>query len=150
MNYLTPNFTLDELIASQTAARMGIDNIPSQAMQKNLLLLAQTLELVRNLLGAPIIVSSGYRSLELNKLIGGTKSSAHCYGLAADFTAPKFGAPLQICKIIAASNIIFDQLIFEGSWVHIGLASSSKPSRREVLSAKFIKGKANYQRWENE
>ena len=80
---LTPHFTLDELTFSQTAVRHGIDNTPTPEIVDNLLRLAERLEEVRNLLGVPILVSSGYRSSELNALIpGASASSAHVVGLA--------------------------------------------------------------------
>jgi len=99
------------------------------------------MEGVRTLLGAPIIISSGYRSPEVNKAVGGAKNSQHTKGEAVDFICPGYGSPLKICKAIAASGIKFDQLIQEGTWVHI---SFSDANRREVLTADFSKGKATY------
>jgi zinc D-Ala-D-Ala carboxypeptidase len=133
---LTTHFTLDELIASQTAAREGIDNSPDAEIRKNLLRLAQTLEDVRALLGGvPLIISSGYRCPALNKKVGGSKKSMHMQGLAVDFTAPKFGTVLQIARKIAASSIAYHQLIHEyGGWVHLGLAETGAVSLRENLS----------------
>lgn len=133
---LTEHFTLDELVASQTASRKGIDNTPSPAILKNLLRLATVLEDVRLTLdGAPLIISSGYRSPALNKAVGGSKSSAHMEGLAVDFTAPFFGTVLQTAKRIAASKVQFDQVIHEyGSWVHLGLASIGEAPRLQKLS----------------
>jgi hypothetical protein len=109
---------------SQTAARKGIDNTATPEIVANLKRVAATLEEVRALLGAPILVSSGYRSPALNKAIGGSPTSAHMHGLAADFTAPGFGTVLQVARKISASTIAYDQLIYEfGTWVHIGLSS---------------------------
>jgi hypothetical protein len=130
---LSEHFTLDEMILSQTAARKGIDNTPSAEIVANLKVMAATLEEIRALLGAPILISSGYRSPALNKAVGGSKKSAHMLGLAADFTAPGFGTVLQVAKKIAASDIAFDQVIYEfGSWVHVGLRVEAP--RREKLS----------------
>ena len=133
---LTEHFTLDELVASQTAARKGIDNTPSPVVQKNLVRLAKVLEEVRTLLGGvPIQISSGYRGPELNKAIGGSKTSAHMQGLAVDFTAPQFGTVMQTAKKIAASGIEFDQIIYEyGTWVHLGLAADGVAPRAQKLS----------------
>ena len=114
------------MVLSQTAARKDIDNTPTPEIVANLRLTVATLEEIRTLLGVPILVSSGYRSPALNKAVGGSKSSAHMQGLAADFTAPGFGTVLQVARKIAASDIAYDQLIYEfGSWVHIGLGTGA-------------------------
>jgi zinc D-Ala-D-Ala carboxypeptidase len=138
MTRLTDHFTLEELTQSETAARRRIDNTPSSTIVENLTRTAQTLEQVRTLLGArPVQVSSGYRSPALNAAVGGAASSAHMTGLAADFICPGFGSPLEICRKIAASNITFDQLIQEGTWVHIGLAPAGQKPRLQILTANF-------------
>jgi zinc D-Ala-D-Ala carboxypeptidase len=133
---LSEHFTLDELVLSQVAARSGIDNTASKQIVQNLRELARVLEQVRTLLGdVPILISSGYRCPELNAAIGGSKSSAHMKGLAADFTAPAFGTVLQVARKVAASDIAFDQVIHEyGSWVHVGLANSGEEPRLQRLS----------------
>lgn len=135
MKRLTEHFTLEEMTISQTAARAGIDNTPSAAIVRNLRQTCEMLEAVRTTLGgAPILISSGYRSPALNKAVGGSKNSAHLEGLAADFTAPAFGTPFQIARAIAASSLAYDQLIHEfGVWVHLGLRQGALP-RRENLS----------------
>ena len=138
---LTAHFNLDELTFSQTAVRSGIDNTPSEAVVENLKVLANGLEQVRALLGYPLHVNSGYRCPDLNVAIGGAKQSAHVEGWAADFICPQYGKPLEICKTIAASQIEFDKMIQEGTWVHISFAPSK---RRECLTAQFKDGKASY------
>lgn len=138
---LTEHFALSELVASQTAARRQIDNTPSPAIVKNLTRTAQLLERVRVLLGSkPILISSGYRSPTLNEAVGGAKTSAHMQGLAADFTCPGFGTPLDICHRLASLGVEFDQLIQEGTWVHIGLSPDGQKPRRQVLTAHFSGG----------
>jgi zinc D-Ala-D-Ala carboxypeptidase len=91
---------------------------------------------VRSLLGGVAIhINSSYRGPALNAAIGGSKTSAHMKGLAADFIAPSFGSVLEIAQAIAASGIVFDQLIHEyGTWVHIGLAATGKTPRQQKLS----------------
>lgn len=133
---LTEHFTLEELVISQTAARKGIDNSPSPEIIRNLTSVASILEDVRALLGGiPILISSGYRSPELNKAIGGARMSAHMAGLAADFTAPGFGTVLQVARKIASSPVPFDQVIYEyGSWVHLGLSAPGIAPRRQTLT----------------
>lgn len=145
MDKLTDHFSLEEMTASETAARRGIDNTPSPAIIKNLTRTAQLLERVRVLLGSkPILVSSGYRSPALNAAVGGSKTSAHMQGLAADFICPGFGTPLEICKLLDSLGVNFDQLIQEGTWVHIGLAADGVKPRRQVLTAKFSQGGTTY------
>lgn len=143
MQELTPHFTLEEFVFSQTAVRLGIDNTPPSAVVENLKVLASGLEQVRELLGCPVSINSGYRSEELNAKIGGVKQSAHTQGFAADFTAKEFGTPKQICEAIAASKIQFDQLIQEGTWVHISFAPAV---RRHLLTASFSGGWVSYSR----
>ncbi|GGI16470.1 D-Ala-D-Ala carboxypeptidase family metallohydrolase [Oxalicibacterium faecigallinarum] len=133
---LSKHFTLAELTISQEAARRGIDNTPSPTALANLKRVAAVLEEVRALFGMPIVVSSGYRSPELNAAIGGSRTSAHVLGLAADINCPGI-TPTVLARKIRDSRIIFDQLILEypdrGGWVHIGL---SEKSPREQLFTK--------------
>ena len=135
---MSVHFTLDELIFSQEAVRKNIDNTPSAEIKKNLEVLMNKLEEVRTLIGKPITVSSGYRCKELNTLIGGAANSAHIQGLAADINCSGM-TPRDLALKIRDSHIEFDQLIYEGTWVHIGL--SVKAFRKQVRTAVFNKGK---------
>ncbi len=129
---LSQNFSLDQLIYSETAAHERIDNAPSADVVDNLRRLAAGLERVQALLCFPLDISSAYRCPELNALVGGTSASQHTRGQAADFTCSAFGPPLDIIKAIRASNIDFDQCILEyARWVHI---SFSFEPRGKVLS----------------
>jgi hypothetical protein len=139
---LSLHFTLEELTFSQTAVRLGIDNAPPPFVVDNLRRLARSLEAVRTLLGGAILISSGYRSPELNEAVRGSKSSAHIRGLAADFTSPQYGTPRECALAISRSDLIFDQLISEGAWVHFGLAENGP--RQELLTAHFGGGKVTY------
>ena len=139
---LSDHFSQDELTASQTATRQGIKNTPSATVVENLRMLAALLEQVRTLLGSHSIhISSGYRCLALNRHIGSNDTSAHVRGYAADFTCPAFGTPLEVAKEIAESNLKFDQLIYEGTWVHI---SCDPQNRRQLLTARFEHGHTYY------
>jgi hypothetical protein len=140
---LSLNFSLDEFTASQTATRQGIKNTPSAAVVENLRMLAALLEQIRTLLGdRSIHISSGYRSLALNRYIGSRDLSAHVRGWAADFTCPAFGKPIEVAKKIAESNLKFDQLICEGNaWIHL---SCDPQNRRQVLTARFEHGHTYY------
>jgi len=138
---LSRHFTLEELTVSQTAVRAGLPNTPSQAAQNNLRLTAAMLEQVRVLLhDRAITVTSGFRSVAVNELLGSHVTSGHCQGLAADFICPTFGTPRQICEAIVASDIVFDQLIYEGTWIHISTVTRGKKARRQVLTAVFKAG----------
>jgi hypothetical protein len=139
---LSPHFTLEELAFSQTAIHNGLDNSPPPVIQKNLKRVAETLEQVRALVGKPVSVSSGYRSPAVNRAVGGAGKSAHVSGLAADINCPGV-TPKQLANAIKASGIAFDQLIYEGTWVHIGLSDGTP--RQQVLTAVFDNGKASYQ-----
>nr|WP_314635587.1 D-Ala-D-Ala carboxypeptidase family metallohydrolase [uncultured Janthinobacterium sp.] len=129
------------MVASQVATRKGIDNTPTPAIVANLTRLAELLEQVRALVGAPIAISSGYRSPALNRAVGGAANSAHVLGLAADISTAKL-APKALAMLIRQSDIAFDQLIYEGTWVHIGLSTGAP--RRQVLTAKFAGGGVSY------
>lgn len=139
---LSEHFTLDEFTFSETAVRKGLDNTPpNDAIMSNLRLLASNMEKVRALLNNPIKVNSAFRSPAVNVAIGGSMKSHHCLGYAIDFTCPKFGTPREICSAIMKSDIQYDQLIYEGTWVHLSFAPSM---RRENLQAHFKNGKATY------
>ena len=139
---LSEHFDLGEFTASQEATRHGINNKPSEKVVENLRMLAALLEQVRALLGGGAIrISSGYRSLALNRHIGSSDTSAHIRGWAADFTCPSFGSPIAVAKKIAESNLKFDQLIYEGTWVHI---SCNPQNRRQLLTARFKDGHTYY------
>lgn len=131
--YLTPHFSLEELTHSQTASRLGFANSPKKNSQeyKNLLHLAQTMEKVRVVLNdKPLLISSGFRSSHVNSAMGGSKNSAHVNGLAADFTCPAFGSPLEVCRELKPhmQALAIDQLIYEyETWVHLGLRDNDPP-----------------------
>ena len=138
---LSNSFTLEQLTFSETAVRKGLDNTPSPEQEANLVELAQALERVQLLLGFPLSIHSAYRSPKVNAAVGGSATSAHMEGYAADFTCPSFGTPLEVCKAIAASDLSFDQLIQEGTWAHLSI---DPRMRRELLTATFSGGKATY------
>jgi zinc D-Ala-D-Ala carboxypeptidase len=124
--------SIDALCRSDTAERQGIDNSPPPALLPNLQRLQSGLAAIQTLLGSAISISSGYRSDELNRAVGGVPGSQHQEGLAADFECPAFGPPLDIALAIFKSAIEFDQMIVEfGRWVHI---SFSPMPRRETLT----------------
>lgn len=134
---LSPNFTLAELIKSQTAERKGIDNYPEPSHIENLKLLAENiLQPIRDKFG-PFIVSSGYRSPELCVAVGSTIKSQHAKGQAADFEVSGIDN-YDLARWIE-SNLPFDQLILEcynksdknSGWIH---CSYVHEPRKETLT----------------
>lgn len=127
---LSKNIHLTEVVKSQTATRYGIDNTPNGQIYENLKQSAVNLwQPVRDILGVPILISSGYRCPELNKRINGAKTSSHMSGFAIDFVAPSFGNTRKVVEFLSRElpkrNIKFDQIILEypnspNSWVHLG------------------------------
>lgn len=131
--YLSPHFTLEEMTRSQIAARLGVDNQPGPAELAALKRTCMGLEAVRvRLGGAPILITSGFRCLPVNRALGSKDTSQHPKGEAVDFVAPRFGTPRQVVDAVADSDVPYDQLIWEfARWVHI---SFSDNPRRQVLA----------------
>lgn len=131
---LTPHFSLAEL----TVTNQKIDNTPSREVIEVLRTTAFYMEKVREILGnVAITINSGYRSPDVNRAVGGTSNSSHTYGYAVDFTA--YGhTPLTISNVLSKSNLKFDQLIYEKTWVHI---SFDPRMRGNILT---LKGKGKY------
>ena len=130
---LSKHFSLEELTQSDTAVRLDIDNTPSEEVMDNLKFLAEKLEDVRVLLCNPMLVSSGYRSLLLNRHLGSKDTSSHVKGLAVDFISPSFGNPEAIVKTIVESDIQYDQVILEfNRWVHLSF-SKEKPRLQSLI-----------------
>lgn len=145
MSQLTPNFTLSELTVSQTAARRGLNNTPGPVQTSNLkLLCVNALQPLRDKLGRPVIVTSGYRSPAVNTAIGGARNSAHMSGLAADIHVPGMSFA-ELMKRIHTMGLPVDQVIDEfGSWVHVAVAPKGQIPRREYLIARYQNGRTVY------
>ena len=142
---LSPHFRLSELTRSQTAARRGIDNTPPADVVANLRrLCVNVLEPLRALVGRPIFVSSGYRSPELNELVGGNRRGSHPRGEAADLECPGIDN-FRLAQIIRDNDLPYDQLILElyvsgvpsSGWVHVSHKETG--NRGECLTA-FAEG----------
>ena len=141
---ISPHFMLDEFTQSETAEEKKIKNIPSVNQIKNIVALCKyVLEPVRKHFQKPIFITSGYRSKELNKAIGGSRYSQHMKGEAADFVVKDIPTP-KVFDFLIKSNISFDQCINElkgkSEWIHI----SHRRNRREKLIATFENGKPIY------
>lgn len=133
---LTPNFTLQEMTVSQEGARRGVPNIPTEFQIDSLRRLCRdVLEPLREALGKPIVVTSGFRSPSINAMVGGSKTSDHLDGRAADIIVPGF-TPLAVAKKIVELNLPFKQVIEEfGQWTHVSIPQGGHDPKREQLTA---------------
>jgi zinc D-Ala-D-Ala carboxypeptidase len=146
---LSPHFTLEEMIKSQSGDRAGIDNLPPPACREALrALCTHVLEPIRERFG-PVVINSGYRGPELNRMVGGAASSQHCSGEAADIEVPGM-ANADLARWIE-KHLEYDQLILEcykpgipsSGWVHVSY-KALKPNRNQELTATVVNGKMTY------
>lgn len=130
-------FTIDELCASDTAKRKGIDNTPTPTVRAKLqALIDNVLDPARREYGSYILVNSGYRSPALNAAVGGVSNSQHLTGEAADITTGSIGNDRKLFAIIVQQGN-FDQLIWEkpknSLWVHVSYSTTGL-QRRQILA----------------
>ena len=147
---LSKNLSLAEMIRSESAKRKGISNTPTEEHLTNMKKLAiNVFQPIREHFNIPIHISSGYRSLELNKAIKGSKTSQHCTGEAMDIDMD--GTTISNAQIFnwIKNNIVFDQMIWEfgtdsnPDWVHVSYESTGK-QRKQILKATKKNGKTVY------
>lgn len=139
---LSENFNLNEFIYSDTAVRLGIKNTPTLLDVVHLEELCRDLlQPLRDYLGVPLNISSGYRCPKLNVAIGGVGSSAHQFGYACDITTPK-GMNFEefverIKQFVFDCNPMFDQIIVEKTgkkrWIHIAIRNNAGKQRRQLF-----------------
>ena len=146
---LTANFSLAEMVKSETALRHDMDNTPGEAEIENLKTLAEkVLQPVRDHYGKGVKVNSGYRHPEVNAKVGGSKTSDHCKGQAADIEIPGV-ANADLAKWIT-ENLSFTQVILEfytpgipdSGWVHVSYNPADL--KKQVLTATKKDGKTVY------
>ena len=153
---LSEHLDLSEVTRSESAKRKGISNMPTEAHIANFKLLAENIfEPIRQHFRCPIIISSGYRSKELNAAIGGSLTSQHCQGEAIDIDMD--GTPNGVTNKMVfdyiKDNLVFDQLIFEfgdannPDWVHVSYESTGK-QRKQILRATRSGGKTVYSNYQ--
>lgn len=157
---LSENFTLKELLVSSTAKKYGINNTPDSASKANLYMLcSKLLQPIRNKYGKSIIVTSGYRCAALNAKVGGSKTSQHIKGQAADINdgagykaggTARYEANKKLFDLIYKIGG-YDQLINEfpdaqgrPQWVHVSYNPALKKQRGQALVAKKVSGKTVY------
>ena len=136
---ISKNFTMEEMVKSNNAKRLGIDNTPSEKETRNIIeLVEKVLQPIRNKYGKPIYVNSGFRCEELNKAVGGSKTSQHRYGSAVDIEANNGNnTKLFYCikEMIENGEIEVGQLIWEygnkknPNWVHVSLPMPHKKNQ---------------------
>jgi zinc D-Ala-D-Ala carboxypeptidase len=146
---LSPNFTLPELTKSETALRKGMDNTPTGDALANLQVLTdKVLQPIRDHFARGVKVNSGYRSPDVNAAVGGSRTSDHCKGMAADIEIP--GVPNAELAQWVADNLAFTQLILEfytpgipdSGWVHVSYDPSNL--KKQLLTATRRDGKTVY------
>ena len=132
-------FTIDELCASDTAKKYGIDNTPNPTIITRLQRLINFLNPLREAWGSAIKVTSGYRCEKLNCFVGGSKTSSHIIGYGVDLI-PLNGKMSEFKKFIVdyMKNKMFDQCIIEKSgkteWIHIGLYNLKGQQRKMIFN----------------
>lgn len=144
------HFTIAEMCKSATAKRLGIDNTPSAEVKRNITLLVdKILDPLRDAWGAPIIVSSGYRSPKLNKAVGGSKTSQHMQGQAADIhtVSDKPADNRRLLDLLVKLGLPFDQLINEypdkngnPNWIHVSYSSQHRRKKMSCVGGKYVLG----------
>jgi hypothetical protein len=146
---LSANFSLHEMCKSETAMRMGFDNTPDEEATENLRLLCEkVLQPVRDHFGKGVKVNSAYRSPESNAAVGGSKTSDHCKGMAADIEIPGV-ANAELAQWIM-DNLDYTQLILEfytpgipdSGWVHVSYDPANL--KKQELTATKVAGKTTY------
>lgn len=159
--FLSTNFTLEQMVRSNTAARLGIDNTPPRPVVENLERLATTvLEPARAAVlakwpTARLNITSGYRCTALNAAVQGASSSAHVDGRAADvevYVGPMEQSVIEVFDVLRLAGLGLDQLIQEcGStgWNHLGIAKAGVLARGDLLIAERKPGGGwSYRKWE--
>jgi hypothetical protein len=146
---LTKNFTLSEMTKSETALRHDMDNSPDQTAISNLQVLAvHVLQPVRDHYGKGVKVNSGFRHPDVNAKVGGSKTSDHCKGMAADIEIP--GVPNAELAEWIRTNLPFTQVILEfytqgvpdSGWVHVSYDPANL--KKQALTAVKQDGKTVY------
>lgn len=146
---LTKNFSLAEMIKSETALRQGLENTPGEVEIENLTRLCEhVLQPLRDLYGRGIKVNSGFRHPDVNAAVGGSRTSDHCKGMAADIEIPGV-ANYDLAKYIA-DYFYFTQVILEfytpgipdSGWVHVSYDPNNL--KRQTLTAMRENGKTVY------
>ena len=134
MEKITENFTLEEFTRSETAERMGIQNVPGNREKLALVnLCAKLLQPLRDIYGKPIRINSGYRCPELNKAVGGVETSQHRKGEAADLSID--GKARELLELIEENHLPFDQAILyrKQNFLHVSLKVEGEQREQIII-----------------
>ncbi len=150
MKKISKHISYKEGIKSNTALRMGIDNIPDAYENQNMEIVAEKIfEPLREWVGGPIRINSFFRCNDLNRAIGGSSRSQHCEGRAIDLDdVHGYKTNAEMFNYIK-NNLNFDQLIWEfgndenPDWIHVSYISEDG-NRKRCLRAQKLNGKTNY------
>lgn len=141
--YITQHFKYSELNHSGYAASNGMRNVAEGYAKENQEWLAIVLETIRNHFNVPMTITSGYRSPKVNKAVGGSPTSAHMHGSAADVvfadvaknTLAQRKRAYEVARYLESIGVKYDQIIWYPTWIHIGMRFRSKP-RGQVFASK--------------
>lgn len=141
--YITQHFKYSELNHSGYVASHGIRNVAEGYAKQNQEWLAIVLEMIRGYFNVPIKITSGYRNRKVNKAVGGSPTSSHVHGSAADVVFTDIASnkkaqrqrAIEVAKYLDSVGILYDQIIWYPSWIHIGMRFRSTP-RKQVFESK--------------
>lgn len=138
---ITKNFRLREFTYSRTAKEHNIENRPNNIVINNIkLLCTKVLQPLRDNVGKEINISSGYRCLKVNELVGGSATSKHVFGQAADIFTVGL-TPFELAKVVLDLNLDFDQMILYPTFIHISYISPDlRDNRRQLIYNQNYKG----------
>lgn len=154
-NLRRKNFKPDDFFVSNTTYRLNHDanpnndivNYPPASIEQGILpclmSTADLMQQVRDLLGVPVNLHCAYRCPKLNELVKGARNSQHMQGLAADFTAPKFGDPEKIVRFLHAEGVVVDQCFIEDTWIHISRLLQKDAKNRMMYGFYLFNPKLN-------
>lgn len=143
IGHITQHFKYSELNHSGYAAQHKIRNVAEGEAKRNQEWLAIVLEIIRHRFDVPMMITSGFRSAEVNKAVGGSPTSAHVHGSAADVVFTDVAKnklaqrqrAIEIAKYLDSIGLLYDQIIWYPSWIHIGMRFRGIP-RQQVFASK--------------
>jgi zinc D-Ala-D-Ala carboxypeptidase len=138
----TKNFSLNELTRSRRARELGIANDPPPELYAAIALTLLGCQRIRDFLGFPVLISSGYRCHVLNVDVGGAEDSQHPKGEAVDFTCPAYGFPEDVAFALSQEMeaLGIDQLILEPGWVHVSFTLNPRHEVLRLVGGRYVAG----------
>lgn len=136
-------FKESDVVFSKTALDKGILNVPSAQNWENAQKLVEELDKIRKELGSPLIVNSWFRCPELNKAVRGSSTSDHMQGCAVDLRSNEFPSMIlakYIAEICEDLGIIYDQIIYEQTWVHLSISPKKRGQKLTYKAGQYVQG----------